>query len=205
MRGEVKGRLVLKNQKRPLVFMDIESTGLSTSNDRIIEISLIKMETNGVEKTFSSFINPETFIPEPAFRIHHISNDMVKNAPTFKELASQIRDFIGTGDIGGYGVIKFDIPILQAEFNRAGIPFFMDGRNIIDALIIFRRMERRNLSAAYQFYCGKNLEGAHRAEDDTRAAWEVFWAQIKRYDSLPKDPIELDQFCREFKNSSESS
>ncbi len=202
MCGEVKRKLVLKNQKRPLVFMDIESTGLSTATDRIIEISLIKMEPNGVEKTFSSFINPETFIPEPSFRIHHISNDMVKNAPTFKEIGPQIRDFIGMADVGGYGIIQFDVPILQTEFNRAGIPFFMDGRNVIDALIIFRRMERRNLSAAYQFYCGKNLEGAHRAEDDVRAAWEVFWAQIKRYDSLSKDLGELDQFCREFKNSS---
>ena len=202
MRGEIS--FVLKNQKRPLVFMDIESNGLSTTNDRIIEISLIKMELNGVEKSFSSFINPETFIPEPSFRIHHIANDMVKNAPTFKEIGPQIRDFIGTADLGGYGIIKFDIPILQAEFDRAGIPFFMDGRNVIDALIIFRRMERRNLSAAYQFYCGKSLEGAHRAEEDVRAAWEVFWAQVKRYDNLSKDPNELDKFCREFKNHSEN-
>ena len=184
--------------------MDIESTGLSTTNDRIIEISLIKMELNGVEKSFSSFVNPETFIPEPAFRIHHITNDMVKNAPTFKEIGPQIRDFIGTADLGGYGIIKFDIPILQAEFDRAGILFFMDGRNVIDALIIFRRMERRNLSAAYQFYCGKSLEGAHRAEEDVRASWEVFWAQMKRYDNLSKDPGELDRFCREFKNHSEN-
>ncbi len=182
--------------------MDIESTGLSTATDRIIEISMIKMETNGVEKSFSSFINPETFIPEPSFRIHHISNDMVKDAPTFKEIGTQIRDFIGTADIGGYGIIQFDIPILQTEFNRAEIPFFMDGRNFIDALVIFRRMERRNLSAAYQFYCGKNLDGAHRADEDVRAAWEVFWAQTKRYENLSKDPTELDKFCREFKNPS---
>ena len=188
---------MLKNQKRPLVFMDIESTGLSTSHDRIIEIAMIRMEPNGVEKSFSTFINPETFIPEPSFEIHHITNEMVKNAPTFREIAPQIRDFIGAADLGGYGILKFDIPILQAEFNRAGIAFYMESRHIIDALIIFRRMERRNLSAAYQFYCGKNLDGAHRAGEDVRASWEVFWAQVRRYETLPKEISGLDKFCRE--------
>lgn len=188
---------MLKNQKRPLVFMDIESTGLSTSHDRIIEIAMIRMEPNGVEKSFSTFINPETFIPEPSFEIHHITNEMVKNAPTFREIAPQIRDFIGAADLGGYGILKFDIPILQAEFNRAGIAFYMESRYLIDALIIFRRMERRNLSAAYQFYCGKNLDGAHRAGEDVRASWEVFWAQVRRYETLPKEISGLDKFCRE--------
>lgn len=179
--------------------MDIESTGLSVSNDRIIEISMIKMELSGVEKSFSSFVNPETLIPEPSFQIHHISNEMVKNAPPFRQIAPKIAEFIGNADIGGYGILKFDIPILQTEFNRAEIPFHMEGRGLIDALIIFRRMERRNLSAAYQFYCGKNLDGAHRAEEDVRAAWEVFWTQTRRYESLPKEIAGLDRFCREFK------
>jgi len=185
--------------------MDIESTGLSTSKDRIIEIALIRMEPNGVETSFSSLVNPETFIPEPSFQIHHITNEMVKNAPTFKELAPKIRDFIGAADIGGYGILKFDVPILQAEFNRAEVAFYMEGRNLIDSLVIFRRMERRNLSAAYEFYCGKNLDGAHRAEEDVRASWEVFWAQIRRYETLPKETPGLDKFCREFqKNPTDS-
>lgn len=170
--------------KKPLVFFDIESTGLSTTNDRIVEISFVKLSPNGEIKTLTKRINPGIFISKEAEMVHGISNDDVKDCPKFNELAKTFAQFIEGCDLGGYNCVKFDLPLLVEEFLRINIDIKIDGRNIVDAQKIFHLMEPRTLSAAYKFYCNKTLENAHSAEADTRATLEVLVAQVERYQGV---------------------
>jgi len=168
--------------KSPLAFFDIESTGTNVATDRIVEISILKVHPDGKEEIKTMRINPTIPIPAESSAIHGIYDDDVKDAPTFKTASKELFQFLTGADLAGFNVLKFDIPLLVEEFLRAGIDFDIEKRNILDAQKIFHMMEKRNLSAAYKFYCGKTLENAHSAEADTIATYEVFKAQIDKYE-----------------------
>ena len=170
------------NLQKDLVFFDLETTGVSTSQDRIIQIGLIKYFADGREPLEKKrLINPEMTIPEEAIAIHGITNEMVKNEPTFKQVAKALIELIGDADLCGFNSNRFDVPMLVEEFYKAGVEFDMTDRKSIDVWKIFQKMEPRNLKAAYRFYCGKELEGAHDALNDVRATAEVLMAQLDRY------------------------
>jgi DNA polymerase-3 subunit epsilon len=181
---------------RAVVFFDLEATGVAPLEDRIVDIALIKRLPSGLEEAFTSYVNPGVPIPPEASAIHHITDEMVRQAPSFRELAARVLEFIKDADLGGFNVLKYDIPMLGAEFKRCGLELPMDGRRVLDSFVIFQRMEPRNLGAAYKFYCGKSLEDAHRAEPDARAAGEVFFAQLSRYPQLPPEIEGLSAFCQ---------
>ncbi|MGY6744858.1 MAG: exonuclease domain-containing protein [Cecembia sp.] len=169
------------NLKTPIAFFDLESTGTNISTDRIVEISILKIHPDGKEEIKTSLINPTIPIPREVSLIHGIYDEDVKESPTFKALSKDLHQFLAGADLAGFNVLKFDIPLLVEEFLRAGIDFDIEKRNILDAQKIFHMMEKRNLTAAYKFYCGKTLENAHSAEADTIATYEVFKAQVERY------------------------
>lgn len=183
--------------KRPLVFFDIEATGFDPSNDKIVEICLIKVWPDGREEVFTSRVNPGVPIPPESTAIHHISDEDVKGAPYFGGIAEKIMKFLEDSDLAGFHVSRFDIPILTRQLQEAGHSFSGVGRCVVDSLKIFHKKEERNLSAAYRFYCGKDLANAHTAEADTRASLEVFLAQMRRYEDLPKDISKLHDFCNQ--------
>ncbi len=170
--------------QKPLVFLDLETTGLSFTQDRIVEIAMLKISLDGSRLMKRKLINPEMPIPKEVSEIHGITDDMVKDAPTFKQAANEIRQFMEGADLGGYNSNKFDWPLLVEEFLRSGLTFETEGRKLVDVQKIYHMMEPRNLSAAYKFYCEKDLENAHSAETDVNATWEVFLAQINKYSSL---------------------
>jgi len=180
--------------KKPIVFFDIETTGTDVVHDRIVEITILRVETNQKESIHTYLINPERPIPPAVSKIHHITDEMVKDKPTFKELASTIYEYFEGADIAGFNALKFDIPLLAEEFMRCEIDFSMKNRNIIDVQVIFHKMEQRNLSAAYKFYCKKDLENAHSSKADTIATYEILKAQLDYYPQLPKNMKELSQF-----------
>ncbi len=173
--------------KRPIVFFDIEATGLSIINDRIIQISLLKIFPDGKEEIKNFMFNPEKKIPDEVIAIHGITDEDVRDKPIFKAHAKDIDDFLKDCDLGGFNLLKFDVPMLLEEFIRVGMDFDIDQRSIIDVQSIFHKMEQRTLSAAYKFYCEKELTNAHDAEADTKATWEVFNAQLARYEQLSKE------------------
>ena len=179
------------NLKKPIVFFDLETTGIDVVNDRIVEISLLKIFTDGREETKTMRINPEMPIPQQATDVHGISNEDVKDEPTFNIVAKDIARFIEGCDLAGYNSNKFDIPLLAEEFLRVDLDVDLKKNRFIDVQVIFHKMEQRTLSAAYKFYCEKNLEDAHSAEADTKATYEIFKAQIERYDELTNDMEEL--------------
>ncbi|MCH6234428.1 3'-5' exonuclease [Cognataquiflexum rubidum] len=170
------------NLKTPIAFFDLESTGINISTDRIVEISILKVHPNGRQEIKTSLINPTIPIPAESSAIHGIYDKDVKDSPTFKSLSKELHQFLEGADLAGFNVLKFDIPLLVEEFLRSGIDFDIEKRNILDSQKIFHMMEKRNLSAAYKFYCGKTLENAHSAEADTIASYEVFKAQMEKYD-----------------------
>ncbi len=170
---------------KPIAFFDIESTGLDTVKDRIVEIAILKIYPDGKEYTLSKKINPTIPIPLKTSKIHHIYDKDIKNEPTFKEAAWEIHDFFKGADLSGFNLLRFDIPILVEEFLRVDINFELKGRNIIDVQRIFHLMEPRNLAGAYRFYCNKNLTNAHTAQADTKATFEVLMSQIERYKETP--------------------
>lgn len=180
---------------RPLVFFDLEATGVSPLDDRIVDIALIRRGPDGAEDSFCSLVNPGVPIPKDAVAIHHITDEMAASAPSLKELAPKILGFIGTADLGGFNILKYDVPLLQTELKRAGFELKLEGRRLVDAFAIYQKMEPRNLGAAYKLYCGKSIENAHRAEADARASFEVFDAQLKRYAELPQDADGIAAFC----------
>ena len=180
---------------RPIAFIDVETTGLSPSFDRIIELTVLKVHPNGNEELKSQRMNPGMQIPAEATAIHHITNDDVSNKPTFREYARSLKGLLDDCDIGGFGVKRFDLPILEAEFKRAGVEFSRPGRRILDALEIFHKLEPRDLSAAYRKYCGKELASAHTSSADVKAAAEVLDAQLERHPDLPREVAKLDEFC----------
>lgn len=190
-------------KERPLVFFDLEATGVNILNDRIVEISVVKIFPDGRREVKTRRINPEMHIPEEASAIHGIYDKDVVNEPTFRAISKNFFIYLEDCDLGGYNITKFDIPMLTREFSRAGLTFTTANRRIIDAYNIFCRMEPRNLSAAYKFFCGKDMKDAHSAEADTLATVEIFEGEIKRYSQMvredyPEDiekwPETLDEF-----------
>ncbi len=182
------------NLKKPIAFFDLETTGIRIATDRIVEIFILKVHPGGKEETFKSKINPEMHIPEEATAVHGISDEDVKDAPTFKEVAKDIHRFITGCDLAGFNSERFDIPLLAEEMLRAGVDFSMKNRRSVDVQTIFHKKEARNLSAGYKFYCDKELENAHSAEADVRATYEILQAQVERYDDLENDIAALSEF-----------
>ena len=188
------------NLKNPIVFFDLETTGVNITSDRIVEISYLKVFPNGNEVSRTMRINPEMHIPEQASEVHGIYDDDVKDCPTFKQVAKDVaKDFEGA-DIAGFNSNRFDVPLLAEEFLRAGVDLDMTRRKFIDVQVIFHKMEQRTLSAAVKFYCGKELEGAHSADADTRATYEVLQAQLDRYDELQNDIAWLSELSSHTRN-----
>lgn len=169
---------------KPLAFIDLETTGINLGSDRILEIAIVKITTDGKQQVKRKLINPEIPIPKASSDIHGITDDMVKSAPTFKQVSNEIKQFIEGCDLAGYNSNRFDIPMLAEEFLRAGLDFDLKGRKLVDVQKIFHMMEQRTLSAAYKFYCNKNLDGAHSAEVDATATWEILQAQLDKYPQL---------------------
>ncbi len=167
---------------RPIVFIDLETTGTNVATDRIIEISLVKIHPEGEQEIMTERINPTIPVSEQAFMIHGISNEDLKDEPTFAERANAYAQFIGNADLAGYNAIKFDIPLLVEEFLRVDVDFEVKGRKLVDVQNIFHKMEPRNLAAAYKFYCDKDLVDAHSAEADSLATYEILKAQLDRYE-----------------------
>ncbi len=181
--------------QRPVVFFDIESTGTDTNIDRIVEIAFLKLYP-GNRKDLQTFrINPGIAIPPETTEIHGITDDDVKDKPSFSELKDLFLEILDNADLGGYNLIRFDIPMLQAELRRAGTDLDMTNRRIIDPHIIFAKHERRDLSSAYRFYCGKDLENAHSAEADITATAEILMEQIERYEDINSSVESLHEYC----------
>lgn len=180
--------------KKPIVFFDLETTGINIAKDRIVEISILKVHPNGNKESKTWLVNPEIEIPKEASDIHGITNEKVVNEPTFKMLANQISDMIKGCDLAGFNSNRFDIPLLAEEMLRADVDFDMNNRVSVDVQVIFHKKEERTLSAAYQFYCGKDLENAHSAEADTNATYEILKAQLDKYDDLENDIKFLNEF-----------
>lgn len=179
---------------KPIVFFDLETTGVNIGKDRVVEISILKVFPNGNKESKTWLVNPEIEIPQEASDIHGITNEKVVAEPTFKELAPSINEMIADCDLAGFNSNRFDIPLLAEELMRAGIDFDMENRKAIDVQVIFHKKEQRTLSAGYQFYCGKELEGAHGAEADTNATFEILLAQLDKYDDIGKSVDELSAF-----------
>ena len=172
------------NLTKPLIIFDLEATGVNVGKDRIVEIAMLKVFPDGHEEFRRYLINPTIPMPEVVIAIHGITDDMVKNEPTFKEIAGTLNAFIGNSDLSGFNSIKYDIPLLIEEFLRADVEFELKNRRIIDVQNIFHKMEPRTLKAAYKFYCQTELINAHSAEADTRATFEVLKAQLQRYEGM---------------------
>lgn len=186
----------LKLQK-PIVFFDLETTGVNAIHDRIVEISYIKVFPDGNEESETLRINPERHIPEQSSAIHGIYDEDVKDCPTFKQVARDIAAIFVNSDIAGFNSNYFDVPMLVEEMLRAGIDFDITKCRLIDVQNIYHKLEQRTLSAAYKFYCGKNLEDAHSAQADTRATYEVLKAQLDKYpDKLNNDVQFLSSFSK---------
>lgn len=182
------------NLTKPICFFDLETTGINISKDRVVEISILKVYPNGNKESRTWLVNPEMTIPQEVIEIHGISNEKVANEPTFKELAKDIYNMIKDSDLGGFNSNRFDIPLLAEELLRADIDFDMKSSLAVDVQTIFHKMEQRTLSAAYKFYCNENLEGAHSAEADTNATYEILKAQLDRYDELENSTKFLAEF-----------
>lgn len=169
---------------RPIAFIDLETTGINIATDRIVEIAIIKIHPDKTKSVKHKLINPQIPIPKASSDVHGITDEKVKDAPTFKEVANELKQFIDNSDLSGYNSNRFDIPLLMEEFLRAGIEVDMSNRKMVDVQTIFHLMEKRTLAAAYRFYCEKDLEGAHSAEVDATATWEILEAQLTRYEHL---------------------
>ena len=183
------------NLKRPIVFFDLETTGTDICKDRIVEVSVLKVMPDGEEILKTRRINPTVPIPLESSLIHKIYDEDVKDCKTFKEIARDLEQFLKGCDLGGYNLLRFDIPLLAEEFLRCDIDFDIDNRNVIDACRIFHQMEQRTLSAAYKYYCDKKLENAHSAEADTVATYHILMAQLDRYQHTP---VEVAEGVEEF-------
>jgi DNA polymerase-3 subunit epsilon len=183
--------LLLRN---PLIFFDLETTGINVASDRIVEISWLKIQPDGRESGQTQLVNPTIPIDPRSTAIHGISDEDVKDKPTFQELARNLAHEFEGCDFAGYNSNKFDIPLLAEEFLRAGVDFDLRKRKFIDVQVIFHKMEQRTLAAAYQFYCQKELDQAHSAEADTRATYEILKAQLDHYQNLENDVDFLSDF-----------
>lgn len=184
---------------KPICFFDLETTGINITTDRVVEISVLKVFPNGTQESKTWLVNPEIPIPPEVVAIHGISDEKVANEPTFKAIAKDVHNMIKDSDLGGFNSNRFDIPLLAEEMLRSDIDFDMKNRVAVDVQTIFHKMEKRTLSAAYKFYCDKNLEDAHSAEADTNATYEVLKSQIERYDELENNVKFLSEFSTQRK------
>lgn len=182
---------------RPLAFIDLETTGVNIGIDRIVEIAIVKIMPDGTKTIKRRLLNPQMPIPAGSSDVHGITDDMVKDAPTFKDVANEIKQFLENCDLGGYNSNRFDVPMLVEEFLRIGLDFSIEGRKMVDVQRVFHMMEQRTLSAAYKFYCNKNLEGAHSAEADADATWEILDAQVQRYAAIGNTVDSIVKFTGE--------
>ncbi len=182
--------------KRPIIFFDLETTGLDQKYDRIIEIGAVKIHPDGKRETYTQRINPQMRIAAEITALTGISNEDVAAMPTFAQAAPQIDTFFKGCDLGGYNIARFDTKVMIEEFKRVGMNFKMEERAVIDSQVIFHQKEKRDLSAAYKFYCNKDLTSAHSAQADIDATLDVFLSQMERYPDLPRDLQALHNFCR---------
>jgi DNA polymerase-3 subunit epsilon len=182
--------------EKPIVFFDLETTGVQVAKDRIVEIAILKVFPNGNKESKTWLVNPTIPIPLVTTAIHGISDEKVAKEPTFAQLATEISELIHNCDLAGYNSNKFDIPLLAEEFLRVGIDFNMDNRQAVDIQNIFHKMEQRTLVAAYKFYCDKDLTNAHSAEADTTATYEVLLSQLDKYEELENDVNFLSEFSQ---------
>lgn len=185
---------------KPVVFFDLETTGINITHDRIVEISIIKVWPDGRELERTRRVNPEMPIPAEATAVHHITDEDVAGEPTFRQIAKSLADIFRDADIAGFNSNRFDIPLLIEEFHRADVPLDLSKTRFVDVQTIFHKKEQRTLIAAYKFYCGKNLEEAHSANADTRATYEVLKAQLDRYDDLPNEINALAEYSSHSRN-----
>ena len=180
---------------RPLVVFDLETTGINVDKDKIVQIAMIRIEPGGERTTLDTLVNPERPIPPEASAVHGIQDADVKDQPTFSQIRREVEEFLTDADLAGFNSVNFDLPLLQAELSRAGSEMDFPGVRHLDAMKIFHRMERRDLTAAYRLYCGKELTGAHNALADTEATLAILDAQIARYDEVPDEVDALHRFC----------
>ncbi len=182
------------NLTKPIIFFDLETTGINIAKDRVVEIAILKVFPNGNKESKTWLVNPEVEIPKESSEIHGITDEKVANEPTFKELAASINEMITGCDLAGFNSNRFDIPLLAEELMRAGIDFDMNDRKAVDVQVIFHKKEQRTLSAGYQFYCGKELVGAHGAEADTNATYEILLAQLDKYTDIENTVDALSEY-----------
>lgn len=184
---------------RPIAFIDLETTGLSTLSDRIIEIGILRITPDGHKRQFCTKINPERGISAGPSNVHGIKSEDVQNKPTFKDIAPRVLELLTECDLAGFNVTKFDLPLLKEEFRRAGIGFSLENRRVIDVKNIYHIKEPRDLTAAYKFYCGADHANAHSAFEDARVSWKILEAQLATYPDLPNTPDGLANFCAQGK------
>lgn len=182
--------------ERPLIFFDLETTGIDVANDRIVEISVLKVFPDGSKELKTRRINPEMPIPPASTAVHGITDDDVADCPSFKQIAKNLAAFFQGADLAGYNLLRFDLPLLMEEFMRVSVPIDLDDRRVVDVQVIFHAREPRTLSAAYKYYCGKHLDNAHSAEADTVATYEILLGQLEKYEDLEKDVDALSKLSK---------
>lgn len=180
---------------KPLVFFDLETTGVDVYNDRIIQIGAIRLEPDGKKEEKEWLVDPGIPIPKSSSAIHGITDDMVAGKPRLGDIADELAAFFADADIGGYNVKNFDLPLLAIEFDRIGLPLDTETIRVVDAMAIFRTLEPRNLAAAYKKFCGKELVDAHNAMADIRASLAVFEGQLEKHPELPKTVDAIHELC----------
>lgn len=186
--------------QKPIAFFDLETTGIDFVKDKIVEISILKVMPNGDENAITRRVNPEMHIPEAATAVHHITDADVADKPPFRQIAKEIAEMLKDCDIAGYNSNKFDVPLLAEEFSRANVDFDWSKRKFIDVHVLFLKKEPRTLSAAYKFYCKKDLEGAHAADADTYATYEVLQAQLDKYPDIQNNVEFLSEYTHHTNN-----
>lgn len=179
---------------KPIIFFDIETTGLDISKDRIVEIYAKRIFPNQAEDEFYSKVNPEIHVPQQAVKVHGLSNDVLKNEPTFQQIGQKLFDFFQNCDVGGYNIIRFDVPFLIEEFLRNDFENPLEDANFADSMLIFHKMMPRNLAGALHYYTGEKLENAHSAKADVLATIEIFNSQLHRHSELPSNVKEIEKF-----------
>ena len=188
---------MLKNLKleRPIAFIDVETTGTNPNSDRVVELSILRIQPDGKEEYKSHRVNPGVPIPAEATAVHGITDADVVNLPAFRQYAKSVREFLEGCDIAGFNVIKFDLPCLEAEFAKANVDFSRKSRYLVDSMVIYHQRDPRDLQAAYRKYCGEEMENAHVAEEDAKAAAEILDGQLEMYGDLPRDVSGLCDIC----------
>jgi len=188
---------------KTLVVLDLETTGIGIEKDRIIEIAMIQCQPDGQKETYLKRVNPEMPIPDVVAKLTGITNDDLKDEPVFKDIAENVLSFIGDADLAGFNIERFDLPLLEKELGRAGLPFSYEGRHIYDAMTIYKMHEKRDLAAAYKFYCDKEITNAHSAMADSSATLEVLASQVEKYGNSQDGVESLKQFA--YKKSSNAA